>query len=72
VSVPDPILCPFCNGPVVKEQQVPVFCMYFPPFYDDEGRRHHHDANGTGVMYTCGIGHEWSPPNTCWCGWVYP
>jgi hypothetical protein len=41
------------------------------PFYDEEGRHHHHDYNTSTYGYTCSRGHEFSVARkgTCWCGW---
>lgn len=66
---PEPILCPECEAPAVDEQAVPVTAMYFAPFFDEQGRRHVHGSNGSGVLWTCKNGHSWSPPGRkCWCG----
>ena len=45
---------------------------FFPPFYDAEGRRHHHDGNSCTTSYSCSKGHHWadeSKSGRCWCGW---
>lgn len=38
---------------------------------DVHGRRHVHDPNDCAVMYTCGLGHNWTrrSAHPCWCGW---
>jgi hypothetical protein len=43
--------------------------MYCPPFYDEQGRYHHHDLNTTTTGYRCSNGHEWTESNQpkCWC-----
>ena len=45
--------------------------MYCTPFYDEEGKYHHHDSNTTETSYTCSNGHEWTErtSGSCWCGW---
>lgn len=45
--------------------------MYFSPFYDEDGKYHHHDGNTTTTSYRCSNGHEFSDSRTgsCWCGW---
>jgi len=45
--------------------------MYCAPYYDEEGRRHHHDFNITTSGYECSNGHHWETQSrgTCWCGW---
>lgn len=45
--------------------------VYLPPFYDEEGRYHHHDPNSHSTTFTCSLGHKWSESkvNKCWCGW---
>ena len=44
-------------------------CMYFSPFYDEEGRYHNHDKNTTTTQMKCSNGHEWaeSTQPKCWC-----
>lgn len=45
--------------------------MYCQPFYDEDGKYHHHDANTTTTEYRCSNGHQWTERTTgnCWCGW---
>ena len=46
--------------------------MWCPPFYDEDGKHHHHDANITTVSYQCTNGHLWQVDlrgSRCWCGW---
>ena len=46
-------------------------CMYFEPFYDEEGKYHNHDGNRTSTEMRCSNGHSWVHGSTgsCWCGW---
>jgi hypothetical protein len=34
--------------------------MHSRPFYDEEGRHHHHDSYGTYTTYTCSKGHQFA------------
>ena len=45
--------------------------VYYPPFYDEQGRYHDHDRNTTITDYTCSNGHAWMThtSGSCWCGW---
>lgn len=42
---------------------------YCPPFYDEEGRLHHHDPNINTINYSCSNGHNFSKSSKsrCWC-----
>lgn len=42
-------------------------CMYFPPFYDEEGEFHSHDSNGTSTSYHCSNGHSFNEHRTNSC-----
>lgn len=44
---------------------------YYPPFYDKEGKYHHHDGNVTTNKYYCSNGHQFNNKSygSCWCGW---
>jgi len=33
---------------------------YYQPYYDEDGKYHHHDANITTTEYSCSNGHRWS------------
>jgi len=48
-----------------------VTAMYCPPYYDEEGKKHHHDLNTWTINYSCSNGHDWSVKSSgqCWCGW---
>lgn len=43
------------------------------PFYDEDGKEHHHDANTITTAYKCSNGHIWETKTTgsCWCGWPH-
>jgi len=45
--------------------------MWSQPFYDEDGKYHHHDANSSTTSYSCSRGHRWSESSraSCWCGW---
>ena len=45
--------------------------VWYPPFYDETGRFHHHDGNNSVHGYRCSNGHTWTETTTgyCWCGW---
>jgi hypothetical protein len=46
-------------------------CAYYAPFYDEEGRSHHHAGNTSTAEYACSRGHQFtvSSSGSCWCGW---
>lgn len=46
-------------------------CVYYAPFYDEQGNYHHHDANAVRTSYRCSNGHKWVEVSrgSCWCGW---
>lgn len=45
--------------------------MYFPRYYDEDGKLHSHDNNTHTTSYSCSNGHSWSESESgsCWCGW---
>ena len=45
--------------------------MYCEPYYDEDGKRHHHDMNGTSSDYRCSNGHSFYKVSykKCACGW---
>ena len=55
----------YANGPAFTT------LVYCEPFYDEDGRHHHHDRNITTIGYRCSKAHEWTERTTpkCWCGW---
>ena len=69
------VLCPTCTQQglrsIVHEGGSKVTSAYYPPFFDEEGRRHLHDRNVRTRSFRCSNGHSWSDrihPG-CWCGW---
>jgi len=42
-------------------------CMYFAPYYDEDGAYHHHDGNTTSYSHTCSNGHSWCSSRTGTC-----
>lgn len=44
---------------------------YYTPFYDEDGKSHHHDGNTQTTSYNCSNGHNWTEESHghCWCGW---
>ena len=67
--------CPTC---VANKQESFVYpgmsrttCAYYQPFYDKEGKYHHHDGNTTTTDFSCSNGHQWidNQNGKCWCGW---
>lgn len=69
------MICPSCLSEGKKSLVYPGMAsttlMYCAPFYDEDGKYHHHDANTTTSSYRCSNGHEWaeSSGGSCWCGW---
>jgi len=67
--------CPQCIKEGKKSTVYPgvstTTLMYFPPFYDEDGKYHHHDGNTITTSYGCSNGHKWteSTSGSCWCGW---
>jgi hypothetical protein len=51
---------------------VKTTAVHCPPFYDEQGRLHHHDTNRQTRSFRCSNGHSWVEvePQTCWCGWT--
>jgi hypothetical protein len=45
--------------------------MHCQPYYDEDGKHHHHDSNTSTYGYSCSNGHDFSVSRqgTCWCGW---
>lgn len=69
------MICPTCKKEGKKSK---VFIgvgmttmLYCQPFYDEDGKYHHHDLNTTTTQYTCSNKHHWSEKtqSECWCGW---
>lgn len=69
------MICKECHAEgkksTVREGMSMRTAMYFQPYYDEEGRHHHHDANVTTHDFKCSNGHEWVEKSSgkCWCGW---
>ena len=63
--------CPECvkagEKSTVFEGVGTVTCMYFQPYYDEEGEYHHHDGNSYTNSYSCSNGHQWSTSTTGRC-----
>lgn len=69
------MICPECKSNGEKSNVYPGgsqrTLMYFPPYYDENGKYHNHDSNTTTTSYRCSNGHNWSDKRrgSCWCGW---
>lgn len=69
------MICPECQAAgqksTVRELGGSVTLMHCPAFYDEEGRRHHHDMNTRTEGFRCSNGHTWEAKSKgrCWCGW---
>ncbi len=67
--------CPQCVKEGKRSTVTPGFssttAMYCAPYYDEDGKHHHHDLNMTTTGYACSNGHEWTEGKrgSCWCGW---
>lgn len=56
--------CPICQEKGLKSQVYPnggtstaLFCQ---PYYDEDGKYHHHDMNTYTEGFSCSLGHKWS------------
>ncbi|HUU59961.1 MAG TPA: hypothetical protein VMZ50_10480 [Phycisphaerae bacterium] len=70
------MICPQCRAEgrrsTVTAGAGSMTSAYYPPFYDEDGKHHVHDANGGSQEFTCSNGHRWresTGPAPCWCGW---
>lgn len=69
------MICPECQKQGLRSRVTPgpivTTLMYCPPFYDEDGKYHSHDANSSSTSYSCSNGHCWTEVSqpTCWCGW---
>ena len=69
------MICKECKAEGNKSQVYPghgsTTAMWVQPFYDEDGKYHHHDGNTTTYSYSCSNGHEWTESSigSCWCGW---
>ncbi len=67
--------CPTCENKRLKSYVYPglttTTLAHYSPFYDKDGRYHHHDANTLTTEYHCSNGHKWTEhtSGSCWCGW---
>ncbi len=68
--------CPTCVELGLRSRVTPGAgqrtLMYCPPFYDEDGVLHSHDANTTTTPYSCSNGHQWvetSKPSCRACDW---
>jgi len=45
--------------------------MHCQPYYDENGKHHHHDRNTSTSNFSCSNGHSFtvSRQGSCWCGW---
>ena len=68
------MICPQCKKKGEKSKVYPGMgtstLMHCPPFYDEDGKYHHHDSNRHTQEYSCSNGHKWAEENhgSCWCG----
>lgn len=69
------VFCQECQAiditSTVRDNGRSTTLMYCMPFYDKDGKKHHHDTNHVTASYICSNGHCFSVKiyNTCWCGW---
>lgn len=69
------MICPQCQKEGKKSIIYPgmgyTTLVWNPPFYDENGKYHHHDTNATTSEYKCSNGHAWTEVTypSCWCGW---
>lgn len=69
------MICPVCEKLGLKSKTHAnggrKTMMYCKPYYDENGKYHHHDANRISTTYTCTNGHAWTrvTRGKCWCGW---
>lgn len=53
-----------------------ITAMYCAPFFDEQGKYHHHDSNTSTQEYTCSNGHKWTdvmhgfPCPSCGMTWM--
>lgn len=69
------MICPYCKEAGQTSRVFPQggsrTMLYCAPYYDEQGKLHHHDSNRTSAGYKCSNGHDWSETSygSCWCGW---
>lgn len=68
--------CPYCEELVLTPERIDIFygvktAAFIAPFYDSEGKQHHHDTNRYTENLRCNNGHCFTRvvPHECWCGW---
>lgn len=67
--------CPKCVEAGLKSRvfvgAVEMTTMWCQPFYDEDGKYHHHDSGTRSQRYSCSNGHHWCEQSrpSCWCGW---
>ena len=70
--------CPECQQAGERSTVYPgmttVTCAYYAPYYDEDGRFHHHDNNVIESECHCSRGHKWTkrdraPCPTCGDDW---
>jgi len=70
---PEPSVCGECGAYAVEALGSSVTSAYYAPYFDTDGRRHHHDANVIRSALRCANGHTIVLPEkiagSCWCGW---
>lgn len=44
-----------------------ITCVYYAPYYDEEGVYHSHDGNRASASYQCSNGHRWSQSSYGFC-----
>lgn len=56
---------------IVQSGFVMSTCMYFAPFYDEDGNYHNHDNNTQTQNWNCSNNHYWTTTQggSCGCGW---
>ena len=72
---PDIIICPACADAgvtsKVTDHGTSETLVAYMPFYDERGKRHHHDDNCRITHFACSNGHRFTyrPQRYCNCGW---
>lgn len=62
-KVQNQMKCPVCKEKELKSNVYPggcsITCVYFQPFYDEDGNYHVHDGNTRTQGFSCSLGHSW-------------
>jgi hypothetical protein len=57
------MICQECKAAGQKSTVTPLggstTAMYCAPYYDEDGKYHHHDANVVTESFSCSNGHKW-------------